>query len=111
MSRKVSTSLDVGTKVSKKGTIKLHLTSVLYQGKVSKKAISLIYKTKDDRPLHIDITSLRPDPSDYLKSNETCEALLEFDTISLSCDYKEKEVRILRIINITSKNLKIVNIR
>lgn len=109
-----STSLDVGTKVSKKGRVRLYTTSVLYHGKVSKKAISLIYETKGSSPIHIDLTSLRPDPLEYLKIGKTYEARLEFDPISLSCDDKEGDVQILRIINISSGGphlLKIVNIR
>ena len=102
------------SRFAKKGRVWLHATSVLYHGKVSKKAISLVYETKGISPVHIDITSLRPDPSDYLKQGKTYEAHLEFDPILLSCDLKEKEVWILRTVSILSlkfQNLKIVNIR
>lgn len=99
--------------ILKKGTIKLHSTSVLSKGKIKKVPISLIYETKGSKAIHLDLTSLRPDPTTELKDAEKYDAMLEFDSILLPCSSTETrcmEIQILRNIHVRHGK-RFVNIR
>lgn len=92
--------------ISKKGKVRLYSTSVLYRGKVSETPISLVYETKGNKPLHVDINSLRPDPTVELQRGKKYAATFEFDSILLPSG----PVEVLRTFSIDSGH-KFVNIR
>ena len=96
---------------TKNGSVKLYLTSVLYKGKVTKMPISLVYEVKGRKPIHVDITSFRPDPSTLLEPDKKYQATLDFDSMWFSCDPECSNVLILRTVKIAKKNLKFVNTR
>lgn len=99
--------------ILKKGTVKLYSTSVLSKGRIKKVPISLIYETKGSKAIHIDITSLRPDPVLELNDAKKYDAMLEFDSILLPCSSAETrcmEIQILRSI-LVHRGKRFVNIR
>lgn len=73
--------------------------------------ISLVYETKGAKPIHIDINSLRPDPSENLETGQKYVAIMDFDSILLPCGPGETEVQVLRTVTIPSLSVKIANIR
>lgn len=98
-------------KTTKNGYVKLYSTSVLYQGEIRKVPISLVYKVKGDKPIHMDIMAFRPDPSLQLDEGKEYQAVLEFDSMWFPCDSGGADVQILRYVTIPKKHLKFSNVR